>query len=166
MIKKFFIFYFLFLWGIVNQANALEVQCQFEEVYLDGSTQQGFFFFQQGMLRYQYSNPQLYTLIYDLERLYLVQNFNITTYQVIRDDKNIIELLKRVTDDFPNTQNEYVIEDQIFSLETSKTNHFIKRLGIISDRLSLSIYFNDCKTQNDIPRNLFSVRPFVDFKVL
>ena len=156
----------MFLWGIVNQANALEVQCQFEEVYLDGSTQQGSFFFQQGMLRYQYSNPQLYTLIYDLERLYLVQNFNITTYQVIRDDKNIIELLKRVTDDFPNTQNEYVIEDQIFSLETSQTNHFIKRLGIISDRLSLSIYFNDCKTQNDIPRNLFSVRPFVDFKVL
>ena len=151
---------------MVNQANALEVQCQFEEVYLDGSTQQGSFFFQEGMLRYQYSNPQLYTLIYDLERLYLIQNFNITTYQVIRDDKNIIELLKRVTDDFPNTQNEYVIEDQIFLLETSQTNHFIKRLGIISDRLSLSIYFNDCKTQIDIPRNLFSVRPFVDFKVL
>ena len=154
------------MYGIIQNTSALEVECQFEEVYLDGSTQQGSFFFQQGMLRYQYSNPQLYTLIYDLERLYLVQNFNITTYQVIRDDKNIIELLKRVTDDFPNTQNEYVIEDQIFLLETSQTNHFIKRLGIISNRLSLSIYFNDCKTQNDIPRNLFSVRPFVDFKVL
>ena len=92
------------MYGIIQNTSALEVECQFEEVYLDGSTQQGSFFFQQGMLRYQYSNPQLYTLIYDLERLYLVQNFNITTYQVIRDDKNIIELLKRVTDDFPNTQ--------------------------------------------------------------
>ena len=153
------------MYGIIQNTSALEVQCQFEEVYLDGSTQQGSFFFQQGMLRYQYTNPQLYTLIYDLDRLYLVQNFNITTYQVIRDDKNIIELLKRVTDDFPNTKKEYVIEEQIFLLETSKTNNFIKRLGIMSDHLSLSIYFNDCKTQNDIPSNLFSVKPFIEFKL-
>ena len=155
----------MFFVGLTHQAFAIEVQCQFEEVYLDGSTQQGSFFFQQGMLRYQYTNPQLYTLIYDLDRLYLVQNFNITTYQVIRDDKNIIELLKRVTDDFPNTKKEYVIEEQIFLLETSKTNNFIKRLGIMSDHLSLSIYFNDCKTQNDIPSNLFSVKPFIEFKL-
>ena len=155
----------MFFFGIAHQTFAIEVQCQFEEVYLDGSTQQGSFFFQQGMLRYQYTNPQLYTLIYDLDRLYLVQNFNITTYQVIRDDKNIIELLKRVTDDFPNTKKEYVIEEQIFLLETSKTNNFIKRLGIMSDHLSLSIYFNDCKTQNDIPSNLFSVKPFIEFKL-
>ena len=153
------------MYGIIQNTSALEVECQFEEVYLDGSTQQGSFFFQQGMLRYQYTNPQLYTLIYDLDRLYLVQNFNITTYQVIRDDKNIIELLKRVTDDFPNTKKEYVIEEQIFLLETSKTNNFIKRLGIMSDHLSLSIYFNDCKTQNDIPSNLFSVKPFIEFKL-
>jgi len=156
----------LFFFGIAHQTFAIEVQCQFEEVYLDGSTQQGSFFFQQGMLRYQYTNPQLYTLIYDLDRLYLVQNFNITTYQVIRDDKNIIELLKRVTDDFPNIKKEYVIEEQIFLLETSKTNNFIKRLGIMSDHLSLSIYFNDCKTQNDIPSNLFSVKPFIEFKLI
>ena len=154
------------MYGIIQNTSALEVECQFEEVYLDGSTQQGSFFFQQGMLRYQYTNPQLYTLIYDLDRLYLVQNFNITTYQVIRDDKNIIELLKRVTDDFPNIKKEYVIEEQIFLLETSKTNNFIKRLGIMSDHLSLSIYFNDCKTQNDIPSNLFSVKPFIEFKLI
>ena len=154
------------MYGIIQNTSALEVECQFEEVYLDGSTQQGSFFFQQGMLRYQYTNSQLYTLIYDLDRLYLVQNFNITTYQVIRDDKNIIELLKRVTDDFPNTKKEYVIEEQIFLLETSKTNNFIKRLGIMSDHLSLSIYFNDCKTQNDIPSNLFSVKPFIEFKLI
>ena len=154
------------MYGIIQNTSALEVQCQFEEVYLDGSTQQGSFFFQQGMLRYQYTSLQLYTLIYDLDRLYLVQNFNTTTYQVIRDDKNIIELLKRVTDDFPNTKKEYVIEEQIFFLETSKTNNFIKRLGIMSDHLSLSIYFNDCKTQNDIPSNLFSVKPFIEFKLI
>ena len=156
----------MFFFGIAHQTFAIEVQCQFEEVYLDGSTQQGSFFFQQGMLRYQYMNPQLYTLIYNLEHLYLVQNFNTSTYQIIRDDKNIIELLKRVADDFPNIQNEYAIGDQIFLLEASKTNHFIKRLGIVSDRLSLSIYFNNCKTQNDIPGNLFSVKPFVDSKAL
>ena len=154
------------MYGIIQNTSALEVQCQFEEVYLDGSTQQGSFFFQQGMLRYQYTSLQLYTLIYDLDRLYLVQNFNTTTYQVIRDDKNIIELLKRVTDDFPNTKKEYVIEEQIFFLETIKTNNFIKRLGIMSDHLSLSIYFNDCKTQNDIPSNLFSVKPFIEFKLI
>ena len=166
MINKFLIFFAILICGIAQNVSALEVHCQFEEVYLDGSTQQGSFFFQKGKLRYQYDSPRLYTLIYDLDRLYLVQNFNIANYQIIRDDKNIIELLKRVTDDFPNTKDSYQINDQIFLLETSQANNFIKRLGIVSDRLSLSIYFNDCKMQNDIPSNLFSVKPFVEYKTL
>jgi hypothetical protein len=80
--------------GIAQNVSALEVQCQFEEVYLDGSTQQGSFFFQQGMLRYQYTNPQLYTLIYDLDRLYLVQNFNITTTKLFVTIKISLNCLK------------------------------------------------------------------------
>ena len=147
---------------ISGHAHSISVQCKFEEVYLDGSTQQGFFFFQEGSLRYQYQSNQLYTLIYNQEQLFLIQNFNTSTYQIINNEKNIIDLLTRVSLDFPNIKNQYEINEQIYLLEMSSTSNFIKRLGVISDSLTISIYFNDCDTEKTIPKNLFSVSPFID----
>lgn len=147
---------------MAGNTYSIEVQCKFEEVYPDGSIQQGFFFYQEGSMRYQYQSNQLYTLIYNQEQLYLIQNFNTSAYQIIYDKKNIIDLLSIVSEDFPNINNQYEINEQIFILEMSSTSNFIKRLSVISNSLNMSLYFNDCETDNLIPQKLFSVRPFVD----
>ena len=58
-------FYFLFLIAFFNQSYANSVSCEFEEVYQDGSIQTGYMLFSDGLLRYQYSDKQLFTIIYN-----------------------------------------------------------------------------------------------------
>ena len=147
----FFAFYNVF---------ALEVTCQFEEVYMDGSHQQGVFFFDNNKLRYQYNNPQLYTLVYDNFELYAVQNNNTHVYQLVIDQHNIVNSLKDISNDYPNFENNYKFANQEVIVETNEKKNFIKRLVFKSKRLNLSIYFQDCKFAKINPK-LFSYKNFI-----
>lgn len=139
---------------------ALEVTCQFEEVYMDGSHQQGVFFFDNNKLRYQYNNPQLYTLVYDNFELYAVQNNNTHVYQLVIDRHNIVNSLKDISNDYPNFENHYKFANQEVIVETNEKKNFIKRLVFKSEQLNLSIYFQDCKFAKINPK-LFSYKNFI-----
>jgi len=157
--KKKFIFLFFMLFAFHN-VFALEVTCQFEEVYMDGSHQQGVFFFDNNKLRYQYNNPQLYTLVYDNFELYAVQNNNTHVYQLVIDQHNIVNSLKDISNDYPNFENNYKFANQEVIVETNEKKNFIKRLVFKSERLNLSIYFQDCKFAKINPK-LFSYKNFI-----
>ena len=141
---------------------ALEVTCQFEEVYMDGSHQQGVFFFDNNKLRYQYNNPQLYTLVYDNFELYAVQNNNTHVYQLVIDRHNIVNSLKDISNDYPNFEKNYKFSNQEVVVETNEKKNFIKRLVFKSERLNLSIYFQDCKFAKINPK-LFSYKNFMSY---
>lgn len=141
---------------------ALEVTCQFEEVYMDGSHQQGVFFFDNNKLRYQYNNPQLYTLVYDNFELYAVQNNNTHVYQLVIDQHNIVNSLKDISNDYPNFENNYKFANQEVIVETNEKKNFIRRLVFKSERLNLSIYFQDCKFAKINPK-LFSYKNFMSY---
>ena len=160
MKKKLILIIFLFL--LSKNVFTLEVTCQFEEVYMDGSNQQGIFFLDNNKLRYQYDSPQLYTLIYDNFELHAVQNNNTNIHQLVIDQYNIVKSLKDISSDYPNFKKNYIFSNQEVIVETNKTKNFIKRLVFKSDQLNLSIYFQDCQF-GDINAKLFSHKNFVKY---
>ena len=160
MKKKLILIIFIFF--ISKNVFTLEVTCQFEEVYMDGSNQQGIFFLDNNKLRYQYDSPQLYTLIYDNFELHAVQNNNTNIHQLVIDQYNIVKSLKDISSDYPNFKKNYIFSNQEVIVETNKTKNFIKRLVFKSDQLNLSIYFQDCQF-GDINAKLFSHKNFVQY---
>ena len=57
-----------------NGAHALEVMCNFEEVYKDGQVQEGILMIKDDMLRYQYAKDNLFTIISKQNNFYTVRN--------------------------------------------------------------------------------------------
>ena len=161
MKKKLILIIFIFF--ISKNVFTLEVTCQFEEVYMDGSNQQGIFYFDNNKLRYQYDSPLLFTLIYDNFELHAVQNNNTNIHQLVIDQYNIVKLLKDISSDYPNFKKNYISSNQEVIVETNKTKNFIKRLAFKSDKLNLSIYFQDCQFGGINPK-LFSHKNFVQYK--
>jgi len=160
MKKKLILIIFIFF--ISKNVFTLEVTCQFEEVYMDGSNQQGIFYFDNNKLRYQYDSPLLYTLIYDNFELHAVKNNNTNIHQLVIDQYNIVKSLKDISSDYPNFNKNYIFSNQEVIVETNKTENFIKRLAFKSDELNLSIYFQDCQF-GDINPKLFSHKNFVHY---
>ena len=160
MKKKLLLIIFIFF--ISKNVFTLEVTCQFEEVYMDGSNQQGIFFLDNNKLRYQYDSSQLYTLIYDNFELHAVQNNNTNIHQLVIDQNNIVKSLKDISSDYPNFKKNYIFSNQEVIVETNKIKNFIKRLAFKSDQLNLSIYFQDCQF-GEINPKLFSYKNFVKY---
>ena len=159
--KKNLIF-LIFVFFISKTVFSLEVTCQFEEVYMDGSNQQGIFFFDNNKLRYQYNSPQLYTLIYDNFELHAVQNNNTNIHQLVIDQFNIIQSLKDISSDYPNFKKNYKFSNQEVIVEINKNKNFIKRLVFKSEQLNLSIYFQGCQFAKVNPK-LFSYKNFINY---
>tara|TARA_B100000035_G_C20959700_1_gene535941 strand:+ start:490 stop:972 length:483 start_codon:yes stop_codon:yes gene_type:complete len=160
MIKKLLFIVLIFL--STQNSFALEVKCDFEEVYMDGSYQQGIFFFNNNKLRYQYNDPQLYTLIYNNFELFAVQNNNNHIHQQVIDRNNVIQLLKNISSDHPNFKDRYNYNKKEVVVETDEKKNFIKRLAFKSDKLNLSIYFQNCQF-NKIDQKLFSYKNFLNY---
>jgi hypothetical protein len=159
--KKNLVF-LIFIFFISKTVFSLEVTCQFEEVYMDGSNQQGIFFFDNNKLRYQYNSPQLYTLIYDNFELHAVQNNNTNIHQLVIDQFNIIQSLKDISSDYPNFKKNYKFSNQEAIVEINKNKNFIKRLVFKSEQLNLSIYFQGCQFDKVNPK-LFSYKNFINY---
>ena len=150
--KLFFFFIFFIFY---NLSKAKIIQCNFEEVYQDGSLQFGKVLFHEGLLRYQYSDQQLFTIILNKD------------YFVIRNDKpemvskleknDLLNELTYVLSNYPEVEKNYISNEMRITIESSHKVDFPKRISLSSPDANLSIYFIDCQNKK-LTRNYF--QPF------
>ena len=156
---KFILGFFL----LVSSADALEIKCDFEEVYSDGTVQNGFFLIKNKMLRYQYNNSDLFTLFHKKDQFFLVRNNNLKHIQKLTDNLDVVKELIRISSEYPNIEPEYVNDEMVIKLERKLSNNFYKRISINSEKLNMSIYFNECKSIQ-INKRYFNHNPYFEFK--
>ena len=140
MNKFLLLIFFLFS----SNLNSQSLKCYFEEVYSDGSIQNGYFLIQDNKLRYEYLSKELYTLFYNYNDFYLVKNNDNNHVQKIKENTEIIIELIEIYKNFPNLDKNYFTENFEIELEKSLTSNFYKRISIKSPQLNMSIYLNDC----------------------
>lgn len=136
--KKIILIFFIH----INSICALEIACNFEEVYQNGDSQSGIILFKNDKLRYQYDRDDLYTLIYKNKNVLVVDNtyFNISK---IEDTSEKISTLNQIFNDYPDFKKEYNTDDLKIKIEKSNLN-FIRRMAIQSPEANLSIHFYNC----------------------
>ena len=139
------IFYILFLFTISINVSANEIYCKFEEVYKDGSIQNGFFIIKNDGMRYQYKDKELYTLFFKNSEFFIVNHSNNKNFQKINQNTDLIEELFNLYQKYPNIKNEYSKNNLFIRLEPSLEKIFYKRISVVSESYNLSIYLNDCK---------------------
>ena len=147
--------YFIIALLFLKQTYANSVSCEFEEVYKDGSIQTGHMLFSEGLLRYQYNDKQLFTIIYN-KNYYVIRNDENTIVNKLKNDA-ILNELRFIIADYPKIKNTYIKDDLKITIQNSQLIEFIKRISINSQKVNLSIYFINC-TFEDISKGFF--QPF------
>lgn len=156
---KNFIIFFSIIFFLKNNLLGFELDCHFEEVYSDGSIQQGLLLFKENKLRYQYYDPNLYTLIYN-ENLYLIPNDDKKSFRKLNNESSLFEKLTKIFSDYPNIDKAYYTDEFSIKLELS-SNNFIKRIGIESNSINLSINILNCQ-KNQLFERYFKYFPLED----
>ena len=156
---KFLFFIPLFF---ISNLYSLELKCNFEEVYADGSIQNGFFLIQNQKLRYEYSSERLFTIIYNQDQSFLVRNNDRQIINKITENTEIIEELLNISIKYPDIVKEYISDDLIIKIEKALEGDFVKRILINSPKIKVSIYFNDCQNIK-IQNKYFSHNPFFEY---
>ena len=159
MIKFLILSYFIFVTNIYS----LELKCTFEEVYSDGSVQNGFFLIQDKKLRYEYNSENLFTIFHNNERFYLVKNNDKEVINTLKENTEIIKELLNIANNFPNIAEKYTSEDLNIKLEKNLNGDFFKRISIVSSKINMSIYLNDCENSK-INARYFIHNPIFDYK--
>ena len=156
------ILYFIICFFFVFKAISFEIECKFEEVYSDGSMLQGLFLLKDQRLRYQYFDKNLYTIFKKKNNFYLVNNRELESFQKIPEEQTVLlDKITKIANDYPNIKNYYQSDQIQITLEKSE-NNFFKRIAIVSDELSMSIYINNCE-QKKIEERLFNFFPFYQY---
>ncbi len=122
------------------------VKCDFEEVYQDGSTQFGHLLFNDGLLRYQYQDNDLFTIIFNKD-YFVIRNDNRSIVNRLEDNE-ILNELKSIITKYPNINSSYSKDDIDIKIINSKESNFLKRISINSDEVNLSIYFINCNFEH------------------
>lgn len=156
--KKFLIFFFL----KINSVYALEVKCNFEEVYGNGEVQQGLFFLKNQKLRYEYFDKNLFTIIAKNKNFFLINQSHNNNVSKINKNTEILDAFMNIASEYPNIKNKYRYNDAIIIIEKS-SNSFIKRISINAENLNLSINLIDCNFEK-IHDNYFNHFNFVKVK--
>ena len=155
----------LFLIFFLNYSviKAVEFACNFEEVYPDGSIQNGLFLIKNQKMRYEYFDKNLYTIFKTEEDFYLVNNKDTEKFQKIPDKrKQILNTVAEIANDYPNIDEYYETENVLINIEKSN-NNFFKRISIVSDQVALSIYMNNCENKQ-IENRFFYYFPYFNYK--
>ena len=152
---KLFIIIFLFL---TNLSFAVEVSCNFEEVYGNGDTQQGILLLKNQNLRYEYYDNELFTIIARDENFFLIHRAHKNNVQKITENTILLETFINISSEYPNIKKNYMIEDIKIMIEKS-ADKFIKRISVNSDSVNVSINLVDCNF-NNIDRKYFKVFNF------
>ena len=148
----FSLFYF-------NSLFAVELKCNFEEVYQNGEVQEGLIMLKDDMLRYQYLKDSLYTIISKNNKFYLIRNDS-KTVQKLSENTSLLESFINLASDYPDIEDMYTYEDVVVKVERSSAK-FIKRLSIKSDAVNLSINIFNCKFEQ-IDKKYFKHFNFVE----
>ena len=127
----------------INSLFAFEVTCNFEEVYSNSEVQQGVFLIKDDMLRYQYYDQDLFTIIAKNNKYFLINN-NSKTVQRINEKTEALDILMDIISDFPELDSVYERNDLIIKLEKN-SDEFIKRVSINSKEANLSINMINCR---------------------
>ena len=152
---RLFIIIFLFL---SNLSFAVEVSCNFEEVYGNGDTQQGLLLLKNQNLRYEYYNKELFTIIARDGNFFLIHRAHKNNVQKITENTKLLKMLIEISLEYPNIQKNYNIEDMKILIEKS-ADKFIKRISINSDTVNVSINLMECNFDN-IERKYFKIFNF------
>ena len=144
-----------------NLLYAIEVTCNFEEVYQNSEVQQGIFLIKNKMLRYQYYKHDLFTILAKNNK-FLIANNHSKVVQKLNNKTESLEALLEIISDYPNINNSYEYNEMFIKIEKSKKK-FLKRVSIQSDKLNLSINIMNCKF-NKIDKKYFRHFDFVEFK--
>ena len=104
------------------------------------------------MLRYQYYDQDLFTIITKRDNYFLIKN-NTKTVQKIEKNTEILEVLMQIISDFPDVEDVYRHNNSIIKIENS-SDEFIKRVSVKSQEVNLSINVLNCKF-NKIEKKYF-----------
>ena len=108
-------FIFLIAFFITSKSYSLEIQCKFEEVYANGSTQNGFFLIKDQKLRYQYSSRDLFTIFQNNNEFYLLKNNDIGIVQKLSKNIELLKELMFILVQYPNLKSSYNFTDKKFN---------------------------------------------------
>ena len=133
----------LLIFFIPNNLFSIEIKCNFEEVYLDGSIQQGFFLLKDQRLRYEYNNKNLFTIYHNDEVFFIVKNSDNTNFQRVQNNTSYISELLNIASQYPQISNYYQNENLKIQLDPSSSG-FYKRISIQSEDINVSIHLNNC----------------------
>lgn len=136
--KKLILFFSFYL----NSLFAVEVTCNFEEVYQNGEVQEGILMLKDDSLRYQYTKDELFTIISKQNQFYLVRNDS-KVVQKLSENTESLKNFINLASDYPNIKDAYQDNNLLIKVEKSKIN-FIKRLSIQSNEVNLSVNFFNC----------------------
>lgn len=153
---------FFFIYIISINAYSSEFVCSFEEVYSDGSMQQGRVLIKNDLIRYQYQDPQLFTIIHNTNT-YAVRNNDHSVVQKIDLKFELLQALIKIFLDDIKSNTQYIDQDLNILLEKSLNFNFYKRISIMNKKVNLSIYFNDCRDEI-LSKNLFYQNPFLKYQ--
>ena len=134
---------FFLIFFIPIKLFSIEIKCNFEEVYLDGSVQQGFFLLKDQRLRYEYNNKNLFTIFHKDKEFFIVKNSDTTNFQRVQNNTSYISELLNIASQYPQITNYYQNENLKIQLNPSSSG-FYKRISIQSEDINVSIYLNDC----------------------
>ena len=154
-----------FLLIMLLQANlsfALEVSCNFEEVYGNGDTQQGILLLKDQKLRYEYFDKDLFTIIAREENFFLIHRAHKNNVQKITENTKPLEIFIDISSEYPNIDQNYKIDDMKIKIEKS-ANRFIKRISVNSNSVNVSINLMNCNFDN-IDRKYFRIFNFEEYK--
>tara|TARA_B100000886_G_C20408194_1_gene485782 strand:+ start:178 stop:657 length:480 start_codon:yes stop_codon:yes gene_type:complete len=147
----------------IKNISAFELSCLFEEVHLNGDTQQGVLIIKDKKFRYQYFSNNLYTIIHKKNSFFYIENRDKTKFYKISKDTDVLEAIVEIINDYPDIKEEYFLKDSLIKVEYSNTERILKRIIVLSEQLKMSVYLKECK---EIPLKdfYFSWSPFWEFK--
>ena len=145
-----------------NLSFALEVSCNFEEVYGSGDTQQGILLLKDQKLRYEYFDKDLFTIIARDKNFFLIHRAHKNNVQKITENTKPLEIFIDISSEYPNIDKNYKIDDMKIKIEKS-ANKFIKRISVNSDSVNVSINLMNCNFDN-IDRKYFRIFNFEEYK--
>ena len=144
----------------LNSLFAIEVTCNFEEVYKNGDVQEGVLMLNDNLLRYQYTKDNLYTIISKQNQFYLIRNDS-KIVQKLSENTESLKNFIILASDYPNIKKTYQDNDLFIKVEKSEVA-FIKRLSIQSNDINLSVNFFNCNF-DPINKKYFRHFNFVEY---
>ena len=157
----FFITFFITL-----KSYGLEIQCKFEEVYANGSIQNGFFLIKDQNLRYQYNSKDLFTIFQNNNEFFLLKNNDVGIVKKLNKNTELLRELMFILTQYPNLKPSYTFNNKnlMINLEKQVNGTFYKRISIKSENVNMSIYLNDCQFVK-IKKHFFNHNPYFDYKL-